>query len=168
VSKVQEAKLDSVAIDFGDTILVLRRGKHPMVRQFLSTLLFSTSALFAQTQSPVAPKSNLTPLFNHIWRITSATPYPHSSSIYIFQPGGTLLETSCVETYRVATWKAVPGKPDTLEVTEDGRTAFSATVLAIDDTALRLRQTLAFGDHAVKEVTLSAIQKEFVCPDMPK
>ncbi len=139
-----------------------------MVRQFLSTLLFSTGALLAQAQSPIAPKSNLAPLFNHIWRITSATPYSHSSSIYIFQPSGTLLETSCVETYRIATWKTVPGKPDTLVVAEDGRPAFTATVLAVDDTALRLRQTLAFGDRAVKEVTLAAIQQEFVCPDMPK
>jgi len=133
-----------------------------MLRQTLTaTLLLATGTLLAQT-------SSLTPLTNHIWRITTPTPYPHSSSIYIFLPSGTLLETSCVETYRIATWKADPKNPKTVEVTEDARPAFTATILAISDTNLRLRQTLALGDHAVKELTLTAINQEFTCPDMPK
>jgi len=140
-----------------------------MIRQILPALLLSAGVLAAQNPSPAkTPDSGLAPLFNHIWRINSETPYPSSSSIYIFQPGGTLLETSCAETYRIATWKALSGQHSTLVVTEDARPAFTATILTVSDTVLRLRQTLAFGDHAVKEVTLTAIQKEFVCPDMPK
>jgi len=132
-------------------------------------LLTLTGCLYAQSP-PASPNPNtkLAPLFNHIWRIDSASPYPNSSSIYIFLPTGTLLETSCVETYRIATWKPVPNHLDTLEVTEDGRPAFTATILSVNDSTLRLRQTLAFGDHAVKEINLSAIKKEFTCPDMPK
>jgi hypothetical protein len=138
-----------------------------MIRQFVLALLLSTGVLFAQT--PVQrPESNLTQLVSHIWRITSPTPYPNSSSIYIFLPSGTLLETSCAETYRIATWKVVPNQPDTLEVTEDGRTAFTATIRKVNDTDLLLRQSLAIGDHVVKELTFTAINKEFVCPDMPK
>jgi hypothetical protein len=139
-----------------------------MFRQCLALLLLSTGALFGQTPSSTTPKPDLAPLFARIWRITSATPYPNSSSIYIFLPSGTLLETSCVETYRIAAWKAVPNQPNTLQIMEDARPAFTATILAVSDTNLRLRQTLAFGDHTVKEVTLTAINKEFVCPDMPK
>jgi hypothetical protein len=140
-----------------------------MVRQLLIALILSTGVIAAPTQNPATtPKSNLAPLFANIWRITSANPYPNSGSIYIFLRNGTLLETSCVETYRIATWKADPKTPATLEVTEDGRPAFTAAILSLNSHDLRLRQTLAFGNHEVREVTLTAIDKEFVCPDMPK
>ena len=53
-------------------------------------------------------------------------------------------------------------------MTEDGRLAFTASILSLTSHDLRLRQTLAFGNHEIHEVTLTAIDKEFVCPDMPK
>lgn len=139
---------------------------NPMVCQLVIALLLSTGVIVSQTQS--TPKSDLAPLFANIWRVTSATPYPSSGRIYIFLSNGTLLETSCVETYRIATWKADPKTPGTLEVTEDGRLAFTAAILSLTSHDLHLRQTLAFGNHEVHEVTLTAIDKEFVCPDMPK
>jgi hypothetical protein len=138
-----------------------------MVRQLVSSLLLSTAVIAASAQSP-SPKLNLDPLFTNIWRITSATPYPSSGSIYIFFRNGALLETSCVETYRIATWKADPRNPGTLEVTEDGRLAFTATILSLTSHDLRLGQTLASANHEVRDVTLTAVDKEFVCPDMPK
>jgi hypothetical protein len=137
-----------------------------MVRQLVIALLLSTGVIVAQTQSTLNP--DLTPLFANIWRITSATPYPNSGSIYIFLRNGTLLETSCVETYRIATWRADPRSPGTFEVNEDGRLAFTAAILSLTSHDLRLRQTLAFGNHEVRQVTLTAIDKEFVCPDLPK
>ncbi len=139
-----------------------------MIRQVVIALLLSTGAIAAPTQSATTANPDLTPLFANIWRITSATPYPNSGSIYIFLRNGTLLETSCVETYRIATWKADPKTPGTIEVTEDGRLAFTATITSLNSHDLSLRQTLAFGNHEVHEVTLTAIDKEFVCPDMPK
>jgi hypothetical protein len=142
-------------------------GEHSMVRQLVIALLLSTGVIAAQAHGPT-PKSDLTPLFANIWRITSATPYPSSGSIYIFLRSGTLLETSCVETYRIATWKPDPKSPGTLEVIEDGRLAFTASILSLTSHDMRLRQTLAFGNREVREVTFSAIDKEFVCPDMPK
>ncbi len=139
-----------------------------MVRQLVIALLLSTGAIAAPTQSPTTTNPDLAPLFASVWRITSATPYPNSGSIYIFLRNGTLLETSCVETYRIATWKSDPKKPGKFEVTEDGRLAFTALILSLTSHDLRLRQTLAFGNHEVHEVTLTANDKEFVCPDMPK
>ena len=114
-----------------------------------------------------AQSSDLAPLFAHIWRIDSPTPYPNSGSIYIFLPNGTLFEGSCVETYRIATWKADPAKPRTLIVTEDGSPAFTAAISEITSTKLRFEQNLLFAKER-RDFTLTAIDKEFVCPDMPK
>ncbi len=141
-----------------------------MIRKIAFAFLLSAGVASGQPQSQTAasPKSNLAPLFANIWHITSATPYPNSGSIYIFLRNGTLLETSCVETYRVATWKPDPKKPSTLDVTEDGHPAFTASILNLTSRDLHLRQTMALGNHEVRDLTLSAIDKEFVCPDMPK
>jgi hypothetical protein len=140
-----------------------------VVRQTLIALLLSACVVGGQTQGPsVTPTPDLSPLFANIWRITSATPYPNSSSIYVFLRNGALLETSCVETYRVATWKAGPKNPDIFEVTEDGRLAFTAKILSLTSRDLHIRQTMALGNHEVRDVMLTAIDKEFVCPDMPK
>jgi hypothetical protein len=136
-----------------------------MLRKTFIALLLSTGEVLSQTPNP---PPNLTPLFNHIWRITTQTPYPNSGSIYIFLPSGTLLETSCVETYRIATWKVDPKQPSAIEITEDGRLAFTATISALTGTTPRLHQTMALGNHEVRDVNLTAIDKEFVCPDMPK
>jgi hypothetical protein len=139
-----------------------------MAYKTLIALLLSAGASASQTQTLATAKPNLAPLFANIWRITSATSYPNSGSIYIFLRNGTLLETSCVETYRVATWKADPKNPNVLDVTEDGRVAFTAKILSLTSRDLHLRQTMALGNHEVRELTLTAIDKEFVCPDMPK
>jgi len=130
-----------------------------------TTIALLTGTVLAQ--SPHA-QANLDPFFDKVWRIDSPTPYPHSSSIYIFLRNGTLLETSCVETYRVATWKPSPEIPGQLIVTEDGRPAFTATVAAATSTKLDIHQVMLLGDKAARNLTLSAIDKEFVCPDMPK
>jgi hypothetical protein len=138
-----------------------------MFRSSILSVLLLTRVVSAQEpSSSTAPGVNQ--LFSQIWRVTSPTRYPNSSSIYVFLSNGTLLETSCVETYRVATWKAVPNKTNTMEVTEDGRVAFTATILAVDKAKLRLQQTMALGNHETQEVDFTAINKEFVCPDMPK
>jgi hypothetical protein len=140
-----------------------------MFRTTIVALSLLVVSLHAQTpgSAPVAAP-DLAPLFSNIWRTTGATPYPNSGSIYIFLRNGTLLETSCVETYRIATWKPDPKKPATIEVAEDARPAFSAALAGFTDRTLHLRQTLAFGDHQVRDLTFTAIDKEFVCPDTPK
>jgi hypothetical protein len=106
-------------------------------------------------------------LVNKIWR-RSGAPYGQASgSIYIFLSNGTLLETSCVETYRIATWSVDSAKPDTLRVVEDQREAFTATLGEAEGNTLHLKQTLLHQSEA-QDVTLTAVEGEFVCPDLKK
>jgi hypothetical protein len=71
-----------------------------------------------------------------------------------------LLETSCVETYRIATWSVDKTQPDTLRVVEDQQAVFTATL------AESTGSTLHSGE--VQDITLTAVDEEFVCPDLPK
>jgi hypothetical protein len=112
---------------------------------------------------------DLTQLFSRIWRFTdsNAPSKPPLSSIYIFLPNGTLLETSCTETYRIATWTIDKQAPRVLRIVEDGRLAFTATIAELTDTTLRLQQILVRSSEK-RELTLMAVEKEFVCPDFRK
>ena len=107
------------------------------------------------------------PLLNRIWRRSDASYGPAAGSIYIFLQNGTLLETSCVETYRVALWSVDPARPDTLRVVEDARQVFTATHREISGNALHLHQTLLH-EKDPRDITLSAVDGEFVCPELPK
>jgi hypothetical protein len=111
---------------------------------------------------------DLTRLFEKIWRVTDATTEPAFGSLYVFLPNGTLLSTSCGETYRISTWM-VPDReiPDVLEVTEDSEVAYTAEILELTSTTLRLRQNLVRSGETV-EVTFAAVEEEFVCPDLPR
>jgi hypothetical protein len=127
------------------------------------------------TASPTPTKieatvnGDLTQLFSRIWSFTNsnAPSKPPLSSIYIFLPNGTLLETSCTETYRIATWTIDKQAPRMLRVMEDGKLAFTATITELTDTTLRLQQILARSNER-RELTLTAVEKEFVCPDFRK
>lgn len=121
------------------------------------------------TASPAATPAatDLTPLFSHIWRVTDAPTQPPSGSIYIFLPNGTLLETSCVETYRIATWTIEKDAPRVLRVVEDGQLAFTATIDELDNTTLKLQQKLVRSNET-QDLTLTAVEQEFLCPDLPK
>ena len=115
----------------------------------------------------VSVKPTFAPLLNRIWR-RSGSPYGAASgSIYIFLSNGTLLETSCVETYRIALWSVDPAKPDALRVVEDQRQAFTATLGEAAGNTLHLKQTLLH-QAETQDVTLTAVEGEFVCPDLPK
>jgi hypothetical protein len=118
-------------------------------------------------QADPAPDTNLQSLFSHIWRVTKAPSPPPPGSIYIFLPNGTLLETSCVETYRVATWTVDKSAPRELRVVEDRQVAFTANIAELSDSNLRLQKQLVRSKEP-QEVTYSPIEGEFVCPDMPK
>jgi hypothetical protein len=54
-----------------------------------------------------------------------------------------------------------------LKVNEDGQPAYTAEILELSDTTLRLRMKLSRSNE-VKEITLKAQTNEFVCPDLPK
>ncbi len=110
---------------------------------------------------------NLTGLFRHIWQITEAPLRPASGSIYVFLPNGSLLQTSCVETYRIARWSTDKSSPSVLRVVEDGQLAFTASITDLTDRTLKLRRKLARGNET-QDITLRAVEREFVCPDLPK
>ena len=126
----------------------------------------TASPAVSPTTSPTAT-NDLTQLFSHVWRVTTAPSQPASGSIYIFLPNGTLLETSCVETYRIATWTIDKAAPRTLRVVEDGQLAFTAAIAQLSDRTLRLQQTLVRSNEK-RNLTLTAVEQEFVCPDLPK
>ena len=119
------------------------------------------------TPSAIAANGDLTQLFSRIWRVTASPSQPASGSIYVFLPNGTLLETSCTETYRIATWTIDKQAPRVLRVVEDGQLAFTAAINQLSNTTLRLQQTLAHGNEK-RSLTLTAVEQEFVCPDLPK
>jgi hypothetical protein len=114
-----------------------------------------------------SPKQALTPLVNKIWRRSDSLHGQAAGSIYIFLENGTLLETSCGETYRVALWSADKGQHDTLYVVEDGRQVFTATLGEISGNTLHLHQKLR-NEIQTRDITLIVVEGEFVCPDLPK
>jgi len=119
------------------------------------------------TTPPKASSTNLTSLFSRIWRVTKAPSTPASGSIYVFLPNGTLLQTSCAEPYRIAGWTVDKAAPRVLRVTEDGRLAYTAAITQLSDTTLQLQRTLVRSNEK-QSLTLTAVQQEFVCPDLPR
>jgi hypothetical protein len=109
--------------------------------------------------------ADLTQLFSRMWQITDSSTQP--GSLYVFLPNGTLLQTSCVETYRIATWTIDKAAPQTLRVVEDGQLAFTATIAELNDTTLKLQQTLVKSNEK-RDLALTAVDQEFLCPDLPR
>ena len=50
---------------------------------------------------------------------------------------------------------------------EDKQLAFTALITELTDTTLRLQQTLVRSKET-RDLTLEAVEGEFVCPDLPK
>ena len=118
--------------------------------------------------SPPRPTGiSLSQLFSRVWRVTKAPSQPPSGSIYIFLPNGTLLQTSCGEPYRIATWTVDKSAPRVLRVVEDKQLAYTATIAQLTDTTLQLQKNLVRSNEK-QAVTLTAVQQEFVCPDSRK
>ncbi len=143
---------------------------------FLFMLLLTGFASYSRPPNPtpgnsapdaVAPGRNLTQLFGRIWQAADGPSKPAFGSIYIFLANGTLLETSCVETYRIAKWTTDGSAPSVFRVVEDGQIAFTAEITELTRNTLRLRQTLARRDEK-HDVRFKAVEHEFVCPDLPK
>lgn len=118
-------------------------------------------------QRATPPDANLAPLFSHIWRITKAPSQPAPGSIFIFLANGTLLETSCAETYRIATWTIEKTSPRELRVVEDQQLAFTANIAELTNSALTMQKHLVRSKET-QEVVFTAVEREYVCPDLPK
>jgi hypothetical protein len=126
-------------------------------------VLFLIAAVCASAEPP----KPVAPLFGRVWQVARTGSAVPSGSIYIFLANGTLLMTSCVETYRIAHWTSDSKQPDTLRLTEDGEQTATLTLEKLKGSTARLTQTLVRGGKR-SSITLIALDREFVCPDMPK
>jgi hypothetical protein len=131
------------------------------------SLLLTSSVCLEMAYGQSATGEDWKPLFSHIWRVVDVPNKAQPGAIYVFLASGTVLETSCVETYRIATWTIDKKSPRILRVIEDGRLAFTATITVTSKDTLKLHQELA-SNKEKRDITLAAVGGEFVCPDMPK
>jgi hypothetical protein len=106
---------------------------------------------------PAAPAPAFT---NRVWRITSPVGRA-PGSFYVFLSDGTLVMTSCVETYRLATWRM--DRPDRLTIVEDTITSYPADIRRADDQRLELRLHLKTEEV---DLGLEPASTPFVCPDL--
>jgi hypothetical protein len=99
----------------------------------------------------------------HAWRLTKAPSIPPNGSLFVFLPDGKMLQTSCVETYRISTWSE--NGPKILNVVEDGQLAFTARITELTSTTLRLDQRLVRSSEQ-RQLEFTAVAAESVCPDL--
>ena len=71
--------------------------------------------------------------------------------------------TSCVEVYRLATWRAET--TDGLTIVEDIAVQYTADIQALSQNSLGLRLNLR---SEQVDLTLEAAKAPFVCPDLPR
>jgi hypothetical protein len=97
------------------------------------------------------------PFVGKTWISTDSSAAP--GTLRIFLPDGTLLMDSCLETYRLAKWRAIDDRH--IEWQEDtARIEAEITQATADQLQLRLRLV-----SEVKEENYRLAQVPFVCPD---
>jgi len=101
------------------------------------------------------------PLVNTVWRVTSGNRAP--GTLFVFLSNGTLMMTSCVEVYRLATWRSET--TDRLTIVEDTTVQYTADILALSQDRLSLRLNLR---SEQVELRFEPAQAPFVCPDLPR
>lgn len=72
-----------------------------------------------------------------------------------------------METYRIATWTVEKASPRELRIVEDQQLAFTANIAELTDATLTLQKHLARSKET-QNVTLTAVEGEYVCPDLAK
>lgn len=100
-------------------------------------------------------------LRNRVWIDQSAQ--APQGTLRAFLSDGTLVMTSCVETYRLAPWRWVSNARIVWE--EDG-TNVNAEIVVVSDDTLILAVELADGSSETH--TFKAAQSPVVCPDLPR
>lgn len=117
----------------------------------------------APTPAPAAGAASAAtsadPLTAQLWLRADGGAAP--GELLAFLPGGSLLMTSCGETYRQARWTR---EGATLRWDEDGE-PITARVLAVDDSALQLEFGLRGGPEPRQ---YRASRESRACPDLPR
>jgi heat shock protein HslJ len=112
--------------------------------------------------------ANVMQLFGRAWRVQpESKPSPPPGALYIFLENGTVLQTSCAETYRIARWTTDKSSPSVVRLIEDGREAAILSILEIQDGTVRL-QLKATRSNDTRMLVLQGVEKELVCPDIRK
>lgn len=99
-------------------------------------------------------------LRDRVWIEQSAGAAP--GSFRAFLSDGTLVMTSCVETYRLAPWRWVSDGRIVWE--EDGRNINAEVAVVSDDT---LALAIEIADGIIQTRTFKAAESPIVCPDLP-
>jgi hypothetical protein len=122
----------------------------------LGVLLIGTGSAGARQAKPTSPAS---PAFvGKTW--VSTDPAAAAGTLRIFLSDGTLIMDSCVETYRLARWRALNDRR--IEWTEDDA-RIQADVTQVTADQLRLRLQLG---SDVKEESYRLARVPFTCPDL--
>jgi hypothetical protein len=96
---------------------------------------------------------------NKAWRVAQPADAP-LGSLYVFFSNGTLMQTSCVEVYRLSTWR--PTGERSLTITED-----TARIDAeVEPGERRMRLRLKLGGEWQPWKSLELLDKPFLCPDL--
>lgn len=103
-----------------------------------------------------APAAAAERIAGAVWRRTDAAAAP--GSIVLFAPGGAMVMASCVETYRVGSWRAVDD--DTIAWSEQPAT-IEADIVAASADALTLSLTLA--NETIVQ-TFERVDADAICP----
>jgi hypothetical protein len=127
----------------------------------------STAPEKSASENKAEQSATSDPPVTRVWRVTEAPSPPAFGSAYISLANGTLVEMSCGEPYRIALWKRDPKDGRLVQVIEDKQPAFVGTIRDLLETTLRMDQKLTRSDE-VRSLTLTAVDGEFVCPDLPK
>ena len=98
---------------------------------------------------------------NRVWIDTN--PDAPKGSLRAFLSDGTLVMTSCGETYRLAPWRWVEG--GTLVWEEDGR-VLRAEVALVERDVMGMVIDLGNGEHLTQR--FQAAKAPVVCPDLPR
>ena len=98
---------------------------------------------------------------NRVW--IDESPQAAAGTLRAFLSDGTLVMTSCTETYRLAPWRWVEG--GTLVWEEDGR-VLRAEVAVVERDTLGLVVDLGGGEQI--EQRFRAAKAPVVCPDLPR
>ena len=104
------------------------------------------------------PLSSSRVFVGHVWRDTN--PVAAAGTLRVFLPDGTLVMTSCVETYRLGRWTPVDDRR--IRWQED-TAAIEAEVVRATASELHLRLHLA---GEIKDERYIAATVPFVCPDL--
>lgn len=127
----------------------------PLTRNWLLSLLLVTvsATMHAQSRSREEPD----PIAGKVWAETTRDAAP--GSLRIFLPDGTLVSTSCVETYRLSRWTRLA--PTRISWQEDGA-RIDAEILQLSGSELKLRLRLVGG---AREETFAAAAGPTTCPE---